>query len=348
MRVALTADPELPVPPTHYGGIERIVDMVVHGLEDRGHDVTLFAHPESNSGGRLTAWPGRTSRAPLDLARNAAILSQAVLAGRFDLVHSFSRLAYLTPILPLSIPKLMTYQREISLRTVRLGHSLSRGSLSFTAVSQHMIRPVEHIGHWSMIPNGVRLGAYAFRPSVPDTAPLLFLGRIEKIKGPHLAVEVARRTSTRLILAGNVPNEHCAWFNTNVAPFIDGDQIRYAGPVDDAQKSQLLGASRALLMPILWEEPFGIVMVEAMACGTPVLGFDRGSVPEVIDDGVTGFVRGDLDGLVEAVTLIGGLDRLACRDRVERLYSDKMIVESYLDLYRKEIGRAATAACASA
>jgi glycosyltransferase involved in cell wall biosynthesis len=335
MRIALTADPELPVPPRLYGGIERIVDMLARGLEARGHQVTLFAHRESDTAGRFVPWPGRASRNRLDTARNAAVLAREVMRGRFDLVHSFSRIAYLTPILPLPVPKLMTYQRNISPRTVRLGHALSRGTLSFSAISRWMMRPVEHIGRWTMIPNGVPLGAYAFSPHVPADAPLVFLGRLEEIKGPHLAIKIARRAGAPLILAGNVPDAHRVWFETEVAPHIDGRRVRYVGPVDDVQKSELLGQARALVMPVLWQEPFGIVMAEAMACGTPVLGLDCGAVAEVVDDGVSGFVRLNVDELVEAVGRVGEIDRAACRARVETHYSDHAVIDAYLELYRK-------------
>ncbi len=328
------------MPPRLYGGIERIVDMLARGLETRGHQVTLFAHRESDTAGGFVPWPGRASRDGLDTARNAAVLAREVVRGRFDLVHSFSRIAYLTPILPLTLPKLMTYQRDISPRTVRLGHALSRGTLSFSAISRSMMRPVEHIGRWSMIPNGVPLGAYAFNPHVPADAPLVFLGRIEEIKGPHLAIEIARRAGAPLVLAGNVPDAHRAWFEAKVAPHIDGRRVRYVGAVDDVQKNALLGAARAMLMPILWEEPFGIVMAEAMACGTPVLGLDRGAVAEVVDDGVTGFVRGDVDELVEAVRRLDEIDRAACRGRVEAVYSDTAVVEAYLALYYQLTRRA--------
>ncbi len=335
------------MPPRLYGGIERIVDMLARGLEGRGHEVTLLAHADSRTAGTLIPWPGRASRDPFDTVRNAAALAAAVVGGgRFDLVHSFSRIAYLTPILPLTIPKLMTYQRDISPRTVRLGHALSRGTLSFSAISRGMMRDVERIGRWAMIPNGVALATYPFSPRVSDDAPLMFLGRVEAIKGPHLAIEIARRAGATLIIAGNVPDEHRAWFEAQVAPHVDGDRVRYVGPVNDVQKSQLLGRARALLMPILWEEPFGIVMAEAMACGTPVLGLYRGAVAEVVEDGVTGFVRRDIDGLVEAVSRIGEIDRGACRSRVESLYSDCAVVEAYLSLYRELVSGRATE-CAS-
>jgi glycosyltransferase involved in cell wall biosynthesis len=351
MRIALTADPELPVPPRLYGGIERIVDMLAQGLVARGHDVTLFAHRDSASAGRLVPWPGVHSRAPLDVARNAATLASEVAAGGIDLVHSFSRIAYLTPILPLAVPKLMTYQREISLRTISFGHALSRGTLSFSAISRWMMSDAQRVGRWTMIPNGVPMATYDFRREVAADAPLVFLGRIEEIKGPHLAVEIAHRAGRRLLIAGNVPDAHRGWFEANVAPHLDGQQVRWIGPVDDGAKNALLGEAAALLMPILWEEPFGIVMAEALACGTPVLGLARGAVPEVVEDGVTGFVREGAESLADTVDRLTEIDRAACRARAERLYSDDAVVEAYLALYRAMIaarGRRRANVCASA
>lgn len=339
LRIALTADPELPVPPRLYGGIERVVDMLARGLVARGHEVTLFAHPDSASAGRLVPWPGRASQSRLDTLRNAATLAAGVLGGRFDVVHSFSRIAYLAPLLAAPIPKLMTYQREISPRTTALGHRLSGGSLEFCAISEWMSREVRHVGRWHLVPNGVPLAVYDYRPALAPDAPLVFLGRIEEIKGPHLAIEIARRAGVPLVIAGNVPEAHRPWFEAHVAPHIDGAQVRYVGPVDDAAKNALLGSARAFLMPILWEEPFGIVMAEAMACGTPVIGTPRGAVPEVVEDGVTGFVRPDVEGMVQAVGQLAAIDRAACRARVERLYSDEAVTSAYLAVYRDMISR---------
>jgi glycosyltransferase involved in cell wall biosynthesis len=337
LRIALTADPEIPVPPKLYGGIERIVDMLALGLVSRGHDVTVFAHPDSETAGQLIPWPGRNSRSTADTAANTAKLTRAILSGRFDVLHSFSRIAYLTPLLPLSIPKIMTYQRAISPRTTRWGHRLSRGTLSFTAISDWMMRDVPSTGQWSMVPNGVPLNAYHLVREVAPDAPLVFLGRVEEIKGPHIAIEIAKRAGRSLVIAGNIPEEKRAWVEAMVLQHVDGHHIRYVGPVDDAQKNVLLGQASALLMPILWDEPFGIVMAEAMACGTPVLGFPRGAVPEVVEDNVTGFIRPDADGLIEVVGLLSSIDRSACRARVERLYSQDAVVEGYLAVYRSRL-----------
>jgi glycosyltransferase involved in cell wall biosynthesis len=344
LRIALTVDPELPVPPLYYGGIERVVDMLARSLAERGHDVTLFGHPESTCPVRRVPWGGRHSGKALDTLRNAAILAHHAATGRYDIVHSFSRLAYLAPILPLPIPKLMSYQRAISARTTGLAHRLARGTLELSAISRRMIERSPLAGRWHLVPNGVPLRAYDFRAAVPADAPSMFLGRIEEIKGPHLAIAAARAAGRKLILAGNVPLQHRDWFEAQIAPHIDGDRVRYIGPVDDARKSVLLGGACALLMPVLWEEPFGIVMAEAMACGTPVIGFGRGAVPEVVADGETGFVVDTVAEMALAIGRIPALSRSACRARVEKLYSDRVVTECYLRLYtdlRSRIGREA-------
>jgi glycosyltransferase involved in cell wall biosynthesis len=339
VRIAITADPELPVPPVYYGGIERIVDMLARGLSASGHEVTLFAHAESRTQGRLIPWPGGSSVSPIDTLRNAAALARSVFAERFDIVHSFSRVAYLTPVLPLPVPKLMTYQREISRRSVKLGHALSRGTLWFSAISHAMMRGVEDTGSWRLVYNGVPLAAYEYRADPGPAAPLVFLGRIEEIKGPHLAIEISRRTGIPIIIAGNLAAEHREWFEATIAPSLDGKHVTFVGAVNDAKKNSLLGQARALLMPILWEEPFGIVMIEAMACGTPVIGFARGAVPEVVKHGVTGFVAADLTEMIAGVGNLGTIQRSACRARVEQLFSDAVVTDAYLSVYREMINK---------
>jgi glycosyltransferase involved in cell wall biosynthesis len=283
----------------------------------------------------LAPWPGKSSVSLIDTARNSVALSRAVLRGEFDIVHSFSRLAYLTPILPLRIPKVMTYQRPVTVGAVRRGHALSRGTLTFTAISNWMIKPVKHVGRWTMIPNGVPLSTFDYRATTDPEAPLVFLGRLEKIKGPHLAVEIAKRSGRKLVIAGNIPDDKRAWVEANVLSHVDGDRVQYIGPVDDVQKNLLLGGAAAFLMPIIWDEPYGIVMAEAMACGTPVLGLNRGAVPEVVDHGVTGFISDDVDGLVASVARLDELDRAAARMRAENLYCGPVIVAAYEALYLK-------------
>jgi glycosyltransferase involved in cell wall biosynthesis len=326
LRIAITADPGIPVPPQHYGGIERIVHLLACELAGRGHQVTVFARRGSQLPCRLVPYPG-------DAIRNAGRIALEVRRAHFDLIHSFGRLAYLTTLLPLSIPKLMSYQRRITPRSVVWGARLARGSLHFTACSRHMVAPVRGLAEWHVIYNAVPLERYSFRDTVPADAPLVFLGRVEHIKGAHLAVEVARRTGRKLVIAGNVPADHAAYFDAQIQPYLDGRRISYAGPVDDAQKNALLGGAAALLMPILWDEPFGIVMAESLACGTPVIGLRRASVPEVVEHGVTGFVCDDVEGLAQAVGHLSEIDRRTCRRVMEARFSGPAMVNDYLSLY---------------
>jgi glycosyltransferase involved in cell wall biosynthesis len=337
LRIFVTADPELPVPPRLYGGIERIIDLLIAGLMERGHQVTLFANRRSTTACELVPYRGRRSRSARATLVNAATIARRVIFGRPDVVQSFGRLAYLAPVLPLRVPKVMSYQRVVTPASIRWSTRLARGSLSFTGCSHRLIEPVEHLGSWTVIHNAVPVDRYRFAPSVPADAPLVFLGRLEYIKGPHLAVEVARRAGRRLILAGTIPAdpEHGRYFRKMVAPAVDGRDVTYVGPVDDAAKSDLLAGAAALLMPVLWEEPFGIVMAEALACGTPVIGLGQGAVPEVVEDGVTGFVCGDVAGMVEAVSRLDAIARDACRRAAEQRYSQAALVGAYESLYQR-------------
>jgi glycosyltransferase involved in cell wall biosynthesis len=318
-----------------YGGIERIVDMLLRGLVQRGHDVTLFANPESRVPCRLLPYPRLRSQSRSDTLANMWHVSQAIRRGHFELVHSFARLAYLAPLLPRRIPKIMSYQRGVSSRSVRLGRLLSRGTLNFTGCSAHLIRRWQFNDHFHVVYNGVPLSAYQWTAQVDANAPLMYLGRLEEIKGVHLAVEVAQKSGRRLIIAGNVPTaeHHRRYFEERIQPHVDCKQIEYVGPVDDRAKNEMLGKCAALLMPLLWEEPFGIVMAEALACGTPVIGLRRGSLPEIVENSVNGFVCDSVEEMVSAVMRLPGIDRRNCRRIAEERFSDRVIVDGYERLY---------------
>lgn len=340
LSIAITVDPEIPVPPRLYGGIERIVDMLVRGLMQRGHEITLFANPQSTISCRLLPYPGSHSQNRIDTIANMWHVSNTIRREHFDLVHSFARLAYLTPALPFRVPKIMSYQRGVSARSVQLGNLLSRGSLSFTACGAHLIRQWRSDQHFHVIYNGVSLAKYQCADEVEPDAPLMYLGRLEEIKGVHLAIEVAQKSGRRLIIAGNVPaaEHHRRYFAERVQPHLKNNFIDYVGPVDDATKNRLLGTSAALLMPLLWEEPFGIVMAEALACGTPVIGLRRGSLPEIVQHGINGFVCDSVDEMTSAVGRIREVDRHACRRIAQEKFSDRVIVEAYEQLYRTLCG----------
>ncbi len=338
MHVALTADPMLPVPPRLYGGIERVVDLLARGLVARGHRVTLVAHRGSATAGRLVPYPSE-SPGGLGLLANTATVAR--LAGlRPDVVHSFGRLATLAPLLPLRVPKIMSYQREPTLRQVRLAARLARrGTLSFTGCAEHIAAMMRPFAPSAAVFNGVPMDTYAFEAAVADDAPLVFLGRVERIKGAHAAIAVAQAAGRRLVIAGNVPPEAQGYFDAEVAPHL-GEAVTYVGPVDDAQKNDLLGRALAFLMPIEWEEPFGIVMAEALACGTPIVGTPRGSVPEVVLEGVTGFISPTVAGMAAAVGSVPQLSRAACRADCEARFSDTAIVDAYEALYHDRLAAA--------
>jgi glycosyltransferase involved in cell wall biosynthesis len=336
LRILVTADPELPVPPLLYGGIERIIDLLVNGLIARGHEVTLVAHRESASSATLVPYPTTSSRGIVATIRHSAVVTRAAMRFRPHVIQSFGRVAYLMPLLTSSAVKVMSYQRAVTPRTARWATRLARGTLTWTACSRHVARPVEQFGTWRVIYNGVPTDRLPFTTSVPADAPLMFLGRIERIKGTHVAIDVARSCGRTLVIAGNVPEDREAqdYFRTSVEPHLDGTRVIYVGPVDDERKSKWLTRASALLMPIQWDEPFGIVMAEALASGTPVIGIGRGAVSEVIDEGVTGFVCTGPEDMVAAVARLPEISRLRCRRMAEDRFSHTSLVNAYESLYR--------------
>lgn len=334
MRIALTVDPELPVPCREYGGIERIVEMLIHGLLKRGHEVVLFADERSRVPCELVPYPGKSSFSKSDSFKNMRVLARETRRRGVNIIHSHSRLLYLLPVLTFSIPKIMTYHRHISRGPVLLGSILSAGRLHFTAVAGHLFRHVGRQSHWHVVYNGVPLHLYDFKPSVIPDAPLVFLGRVEYIKGTHLAIEVAQKSGRRLLIAGNIPSEHQDYFENQIRPKLIPGRIDYLGPVDDKAKNKLLGEAACLLMPILWEEPFGLVVAEALACGTPVIALNRGAMPEILTDSVNGFLCDSVNQMVDAVNRLGQIQRRDCRQTAERRFSDDVIVNEYEKLYK--------------
>lgn len=339
MRILLTADPEIPVPPLHYGGIERIVDALARGLRTRGHEVALLAHPASTCPlNTRFGWPGARSDKWLDALRNTLALRRAVRAFKPDLVHSFSRLAYLSALRFSGIPMLMSYQRHTGPRQARLGLRLAGPKLSFTACSEFICaqgRPGG--GRWDAIPNFIEPEAFTPTETVADDAPLLFLSRIENIKGPDLAIAIAKAAKKRLLIAGNhaTEGEQFDFWKQAIVPHLDKDGITYVGPVNNEEKNRLLGQSAALLLPNRWEEPFGIVFVEALAAGTPVITPAKGAAPEIIKPGLTGFLANTLEESLTAIKNLPSLDRRRCRLEAEERFSAPVIIAAYESLYRE-------------
>jgi glycosyltransferase involved in cell wall biosynthesis len=337
MKILLTADPELPVPPKLYGGIERIIDVLATGLQARGHIIGLVAHSESTSPVKqLFPWTGKRSQSLPDTLLNTATLWSAVQQFKPDLIHSFSRIFYLAPLLRSPIPKIMSYQRNPSRRTTSWAVKLAGSSLTFTGCSDYICqvgRPSG--GQWHPIYNCVDLEKYTFQPVVAADAPLVFLSRIERIKGAHRAIAAAKLAQRRLLIAGNYTTEGEAgrYWHEEIEPHLSQDGIEYIGTVDDVQKNALLGQAAAMIVPIEWSEPFGIVFAEALACGTPVISCPRGALPEIVRSGVDGYLVNDVDDAVAAIHNLSEIDRHHCRQRVEQYFSADTVVSQYEHLY---------------
>lgn len=338
MKILLTCDPLIPVPPVGYGGIERIVDSLIRHYRAAGHQVALLAHPDSTAPvDAQFAWADARIAGVSATLRNALALRRAVGRFRPDVVHSFSRLGYLLPTLATRQPVVMSYQRHTGGRQLALAAGLGGRTLRFTGCSEficNMGRPQG--GDWTAVPNFVELEKFTFVPRVAADAPLVFLSRVDDIKGPDLAIEIARRAGRRLLIAGNhaTHGPQADFFQRSVAPHLGRDGIEWIGEVDDVRKNELLGRAAAMLVPIRWNEPFGIVFPEALACGTPVITCARGALPEIIRPGRTGFFITGADDGVAAVQRLGELDRAACRRDAEGRFSLGVVAPRYLEIYR--------------
>ncbi len=341
MRILITVDPEIPVPPGTYGGIERVADLLVRELGRTGHVVGLVAHRDSTCPAHERhGWVGSRSRGLGNSAANALQLARICARFRPDVVHSFSRLLYLAPLMAGTIPKVMSYQREPTQRTVRWAHRLSGDSLGFTGCSEYICRQGRRAGgQWEAIHNPVDIDRLAFSGEVAPDAPLVFLSRIERVKGAHIAIEIARRTGRRLLVAGNHADSGAEgdYWRSEIEPQLGRGGIEYVGPVADREKAELLRNAAALVVPVQWEEPFGIVFAEALACGTPVISTRRGALPEIVRQGIDGYLVESTDAGCEAVRRIARIDRRACRGRAEALFATPVITARYADLYRRRM-----------
>jgi glycosyltransferase involved in cell wall biosynthesis len=346
MRVLLTADPELPVPPGHYGGIERLVDMWRAELRSRGHEVALAARRDSTAEvDAFFPWPGTRSQRRGDAIRNSLALWRAAKSFRADVVHSSSRLIYTLPLLLARIPVIMTYHRWPGTRQIGIAARLGRERLAFTGVSEFIARVGRAGGgQWHVVHNCIDLARLKFEPVVAPDAPLVFLSRIEAVKGAREAIRFARAAGTPLILAGNHSADEMAasYWRGEIAPHIDGVRVKYVGPVNDEEKSALLGRARGLLVPVQWDEPFGLVFAESLACGTPVIATPRGALPEIVRHGENGFLITNESDAATAIKGLASIDRARCAQDARARFSPSAAVDAFLKHYAAVLRGAAT------
>ena len=331
MRIGMLAPIAWRVPPRHYGPWELVVSRLTEGLVARGVDVTLFATADSQTSATLA------SVAPHPYEENDSydvkVLECMHVAAAFERAGEFDVLHNHFDFLPL------TYSRLVDTPLVTTIHGLSseriapayRGyddHVAYVAISEADRHP--DLTYAATVHHGVPVQDVPFGLGSRD-GTLVFLGRIHPDKGTARAIEVARRANRPLVLAGIV--QDAAYFETEVRPHLDGERVRYVGPVGPDERDQLLGEADALLHLVSFAEPFGLSMIEAMACGTPVIATPLGAVPEVVIDGRTGWLVDGVDAAVHAVHALGELDRAACRAHVEEHFSVERMVDGYLDVY---------------
>ena len=337
MRIAMVAPLMEPVPPPLYGGTERVISLLTEELVRRNHTVTLFASGDSHTAAELVACSERGLRldpSVTDYVAYAVTELGAVgrRAGDFDLIHN--HLDYLAfPSARLyATPTVSTCHGRLDLPEVaRVYQDFPDQPLVAISADQRAYLPR---ANWvQTVPNAVDVDAYRFRPDPGDY--LVFLGRISPEKRPDRAIEIARDVGMRLVIAAKIDEVDAEYWTHAIEPLVREHPalIEYVGEVDERGKDALLGGAWAYLFPIDWPEPFGLTMAEAMATGTPVIAYRAGSVPEVVEHGVTGFVCASLSEMIAAVEQVGTLDRAACRRRVERLFSPVAMADGYERAY---------------
>jgi len=337
MRVAQVSTLYESVPPRAYGGIERVVSYLTEGLVALGHDVTLFASGDSRTRARLVAGSDVPLREIEDTADpqalHFAMLEDVVRrSGEFDIVHFHVDYLHFPFSARLSCPHLTTLHWRLDVPG--LAQLYARfPDVPLVSISDAQRAPLASLNWQRTIYHGLPAHLYDYCAEPADH--VAFLGRIAPAKRPDLAIEIAQRAGLPLEIAAKVDHGDRWYYERDIEPLLHDARVRFVGEVADAEKGRFLGRARALLFPVDWPEPFGLVMAEALACGTPVVAFRRGSVAEVIEDGVTGFVVDSVDEAVDALRQIGSIDRRACRDAFERRFTAARMTREYVDVYER-------------
>jgi len=340
LRIGLVPPLWTPIPPKTYGGIERVVYLLTEELVRRGHDVTLFGTGDSITSAKLEPvcernmldYMANTEANVYEPYANAAVTRVIERAGDCDVLHFHIGMQWL-PFASLSTtPSLFTIHTFASYDDRWLARNFP--GVALNGISHYQAAQVEH-GTGRSIPvvyNGCNFET--FQPNYEAGQYLAFLGRMSHDKNPLGAIQIAQAAGMPIILAGQAQEKkEEAYFEKEIEPLIDGKRVSYIGPVNHEQKTELLRNAAALIFPVQWEEPFGLVMVEAMACGTPVLARSLGSVEEVVDTGVTGYHAPEIEGMIELLPATLKLDRRRVRERAEERFSYPRMVDGYLELY---------------
>lgn len=335
MRILQIAPLWIPVPPITYGGTELVISWLTEELVKRGHEVTLLASGDSKTSAKLIPiWPRSLWRANLSMPHAAFALAYEKLFEiweNFDIIHDHCEF-YTAPFSRfLKRPIVSTVHHPMYEEMIILFKKFPQ--INYVAVSKNQKRSASGVNFIKTIYHGLPIEKYSFNQNPKDY--LLWLSKVAPNKGPAEAIEIAKRTGENLILSGNILEEYSDYFEYRLRPLIDGKQIQFVGAADFEKKIELLKNAKAFIFPVKRPEPFGLVVIEAMACGTPIITYKVGAMPELIKDGKTGFLVENQEEMIKALRKIDQIDRVACRRHVARKFSLRKMVNKYEALYNK-------------
>jgi len=338
MRVALISPLFESVPPRFYGGTERVVQSLSQGLTDSGHDVTVFASGDSRVDCQLVPVIDealRLTKKPVQdpLALNLKMLGQvAQMADEFDVIHNHHDY-WMLPLSEMSdTPFLSTTHGRMDLQDSQKAFRAFPNA-NYVSISDNQRKPMPDLKWLRTIHHGMNIDHLKFREKSGEY--LAFLGRITVEKRPEYAIEIAKKSGMPLKIAAKIEGpESQAYYDAKIKPHVDGKFIEYVGEINESEKSDFLGNAHAMVFPIDWPEPFGLVIIESLACGTPVLARPLGATPELTRDGVTGYCSSDLGELARLVKDVSKIDRKGCRRWVEERFSLARMTEEYIHVYQ--------------
>ena len=346
MRIAILAPPYLPVPPKQYGGTERIVSLLTEELVNRGHDVTLFASSDSVTSAKLVSVVGNA------LGNDGTKKTSALLPllhirecfrheKEFDLIHNHAQYLSLFLAEHASIPVVHTwhgsyYEGEVPEEKRQVLRTFK--DQKFISISNNQQLGMPELSYMGTVYNGLSLRDYPFHETSGNY--LLWVGRITEKKGPLVAIKTAKTLGIPIKMAAAIDPIDQPYFDTVIKPELDSSAVSFVGEISQRYMAELYGNAIATLYPVTWHEPFGLVMIESMASGTPVVAYNMGAVPEIVEDKKTGFVipkEEGIEGLVHACQSIHTISRLACRQKVEQQFTVNAMVDSYEAIYQRLI-----------
>lgn len=347
MKIAQVAPLIESVPPKAYGGTERVVHYLTEALVQMGHEVTLFASGDSRTSARLVPIVDRSLR--LHPAKPDPVIWHTLmvdrvreLSGSFDVIHFHVETLHLPLMSRCATPSLTTLHGRLDLPDLKpLMRRFKDHPLASISDSQRT--PLAWARWLGTVHHGLPPDLYTFHPRAQDY--FAFVGRVSPEKGLDRAIEIAIACDTPIRIAAKVDTQDLEYFERVIEPMLDHPLVTFVGEIGDAAKNEFIGNAKAFLMPVNWPEPFGLVVIEALACGTPVIAYGCGAIPELLDDGLTGFIVHDQHQAIAAARRIGEIDRSACREVFERRFTAEVMARNYLALYRElaDVGKSVLA-----